>query len=64
MNQKILFTVMVAILALAVTAVTAVNYSPAHAAQPRHCSHSSGSCFSSEVQCEKRSPGKSGAAQC
>jgi hypothetical protein len=64
MNQKIMLTVMVAILAFAVTAATAVNSSPAHAEKPNHCSKSAGDCFPSEVQCEKRSPGKSGAAQC
>jgi len=65
-NQKIMFAIMVAVIASVVTGVTAASLTPtpAHTAQPQHCSKSSGDCFSSKVQCEKRSPGKSGAAQC
>ena len=67
MNQKIMLTVMVAILAFAVTAATAVNYSPAHAAAGGTCKHdssSSGECFASKQQCIRNSPGKSGTVQC
>ena len=65
-NQKIMFAIMVAVIASVVTGVTAASLTPtpAYAAQPQHCSKSAGDCFPSEVQCEKRSPGKSGAAQC
>jgi hypothetical protein len=67
LNQKIMFGIVVAVLALAVTALTAVNYSPAHAAAGGTCKHdstSSGDCFASKQQCIRNSPGKSGVAQC
>jgi hypothetical protein len=65
LNQKIFFGVMLAVLAFAVTAATAVNYNSAHAAKPCHSSQSNGgTCFPSKQQCIRNAPGKSGEAQC
>jgi len=65
-NQKIMLTMGLAVVALVAIGATAANYSPtpAYADQPQHCSNSAHNCFPSEQQCEKRSPGKSGRAQC
>jgi hypothetical protein len=55
---------MVAVVALVVTGATAASFSPtpAHADKPSFCKGND--CFTSKTQCEKRSPGKSGEAQC
>ena len=61
-----LFGIMLAVLAFAVTAATAVNYNPAaHAGKPCHNSQSNdNTCFPSKQQCIRNAPGKSGEAQC
>jgi hypothetical protein len=63
-TQKIMFAFMLAVVALVVTGATAASFSPtpAHADKPSYCKGND--CYTSKKQCEKRSPGKSGEAQC
>ena len=64
MNTKLSIVVMLAITAFVATAATAtvLNPIPVDADKPSYCKGND--CFTSQKQCEKRSPGKSGEAQC
>lgn len=65
MNPKLSIVVILAIAAFVATAATAtvLNPTPVDAVKPNYCKSGTG-CFPSQNQCEKRSPGKSGEAQC
>jgi hypothetical protein len=65
MNTKLSIVVILAITAFVATAATATvfNPTPVDAVKPSYCKSGEG-CFPSQTQCEKRSPGKSGEAQC
>jgi hypothetical protein len=64
MNQKISLVAILAITAFLATAATATVYSltPVDAVKPSYCKGNN--CVPSQTQCEKRSPGNSGEAQC
>jgi hypothetical protein len=63
-DQKISLVVIIAITAFVATAATATVFSatPVDAAKPNYCKGNN--CVPSQTQCEKRSPGNSGEAQC
>ena len=66
MNPKLSIVVILAITAFLATAATAtfLNPTPVDAVKPNYCKPGSTGCFSSQTQCEKRSPGGSGGPHC
>jgi hypothetical protein len=64
MNTKLSIVAILAITAFVTTAAmaTVMTLTPVDAAQPSYCKGNN--CVPSQTQCEKRSPGNSGQAQC
>jgi hypothetical protein len=63
-NQKLSLFVIVAITVFVATAATATVLSPTPADADQPSYRKGNECFISKKQCEKKSPGKSGKAQC